>query len=592
MNNTSLKVCYHCLHDDRLTFSASPSDDERRHRTDKPSTLAPVVNNNILSDNEHTSDMTRASNRVRQTVTEQHNNDDMSFNPRTTSTQVKGKHGNKRKPSTTKKKVISNKQHIDNMEDDEEEEEDVDLELMTLLKPSANVSRLVGLSQLTSRSNDKKKKSITRSRDKTISDSGSDEGDAPANKTETRSTQRKKKSQGNKKSSIRANTTTVLPTATNVDKKQRNRSRKSVAFNPHTTNLGSPEAPPPPVSTVPSAESDTVDSSSGGIYDYVPSDEEDLSHSKSRLYSPRRKSILRKAVESQQKKSKKRKSHGSGVQNERTGNNGQEIEQEVVSAAGDNQASVRELSVQVEDISNNGQWFVPDDLNIHKMISEQSPLSLRRLTRYGRRSGTEGNSTNDDGTVESPQRQKRNNRRPHELDSTVVTDDNTDGSHITGVSSSGDKVQERSHRKTKKGQKKNKRSSKSAKLTPPWMKKKSSTNDRTQSIVELPQHIESPQSPQECGPEENTPVPKKLRISTVEEDEGMQSGGGMSLSSSEDEQQDLVRSLGGRRYRRYVVEHQDSKTPGVRRSKRSRVAPVQHWRNEEPEYERRKSGME
>ena len=54
---------------------------------------------------------------------------------------------------------------------------------------------------------------------------------------------------------------------------------------------------------------------------------------------------------------------------------------------------------------------------------------------------------------------------------------------------------------------------------------------------------------------------------------------------------DITYSAGGRRYRRLRVQPSKSHTPGVRRSKRTRIAPVRTWENEEVEYDmRRRSG--
>ena len=53
---------------------------------------------------------------------------------------------------------------------------------------------------------------------------------------------------------------------------------------------------------------------------------------------------------------------------------------------------------------------------------------------------------------------------------------------------------------------------------------------------------------------------------------------------------EIVQSGGGRKYRRLRVEPKKSHTPGVRRSKRTRVAPVRHWENEQLEYDLNTSG--
>jgi len=54
---------------------------------------------------------------------------------------------------------------------------------------------------------------------------------------------------------------------------------------------------------------------------------------------------------------------------------------------------------------------------------------------------------------------------------------------------------------------------------------------------------------------------------------------------------DITYSAGGRKYRRLRVQPSKSHTPGVRRGKRTRIAPVRTWENEEVEYDmRRRSG--
>ena len=53
---------------------------------------------------------------------------------------------------------------------------------------------------------------------------------------------------------------------------------------------------------------------------------------------------------------------------------------------------------------------------------------------------------------------------------------------------------------------------------------------------------------------------------------------------------EIIQSGGGRKYRRLRVEPKKSHTPGVRRSKRTRIAPVRHWENEQLEYNLNTSG--
>ena len=65
------------------------------------------------------------------------------------------------------------------------------------------------------------------------------------------------------------------------------------------------------------------------------------------------------------------------------------------------------------------------------------------------------------------------------------------------------------------------------------------------------------------------------------------------ISSDEEEVArglDVTLSAGGRRYRRLRAGAKKSHTPGVRRSSRTRLAPVRHWEGEEVEYDRRRSG--
>ena len=572
----------------RLTFSASPSDDEhrrrdaatvktRRKRSRGTVTLPPTDSNTAMTaaqgDSESESGNTAISGE--ETLARE-----SSHHDRAVKTDAQAKRGKLARASTAKKSV---RRHVvRRLESGSEEDEEVDPELMSLLEPA----RLVGLSHMTNRAGEKSGTTHGHGHGGPLSGRSTDEELEPANRAAEKGHVNKSK---RRKSAIRVT----------IGKKKS--SRKSVVFNPHTTNLGSPDLPPVPPRTVSSAEdSDTGGNSSGGVYDHVPSDEEDFTHSKSRLYSPRRKTSLRKAALQKKNKSVRR---GAESREDTTGSQREEMKQEVVKGP-----SMRELSVRVEDISSRGQWFVPEELNIHKMISANSPRSLRRLTQSIGRTSTVSNVS----SVVAPPRQRQKQPKPRELDSTVDTGGRGEesggermsnqgslntgatsaeqnlppaSSNVTSVSSdvnsvsnnvtsvSGDVNSVSSDREKKKSKQ---RASRSAKLTPPWRLNKPRTTPHT---VE--------------GREEHTPVSKKTKVSTPEEDEGMASGGGMSLSSSDEEDPpDLVRSMGGRRYRRYVVEHQTSKTPGVRRSQRSRMAPVQHWQNEIPEYERRRSGME
>lgn len=77
-------------------------------------------------------------------------------------------------------------------------------------------------------------------------------------------------------------------------------------------------------------------------------------------------------------------------------------------------------------------------------------------------------------------------------------------------------------------------------------------------------------------------------MSTSGEEEEGRGGGGE--DSDYFEGAEIVQSGGGRKYRRLRVEPKKSHTPGVRRSKRTRVAPVRHWENEQLEYDLNTSG--
>lgn len=629
----------------RLTFSASPSDDERRRQDiSEHATLTALGAGGRGQNVRRTLTLPRTETAATETATTVTTGEDVatvegsetdgedrykttivgganasvlshkdaSFHPKKTSTQVKG--GGKRSISgrSTAQKVSGRKsKSVRSLESDSEDGgvEEEDQELMTLLEPSIRVSRLVGLSQLTqsrkSRGGQKPASSLGLSRasgDHSCEESTDEEQVSAALQSTSDNHQPANKSKSNTKKSA-SHATTI-----STKKEKRKSSRKSVAFNPHTTNLGSPELPPPnPLVTAATSskenavaeESDTGGNSSG-VYDYVPSDEEDYSHTKSRLYSPRRKSILRKAASLKKNKTTQRQENKGDMTTE------SDKQQKVKSAKRPGKAPKSEVqgrSIQVEGMSSQEQWFVPDELSMHKMISEKSPQLLRRLTRSGK-SGVSDHSTS---RVVAPT--KRRQQRPRELDSTVhslqhgeseegsgsekSTWKSESASQSEGVSSADEGLVSSTDPKRQgsdsgevpgKVPRSNKRSSRSAKLTPPWVQNKRS---RKNTKSDLNQEEEGEKR------EESTPASKKLRVSLpTEEDEGMQSGGAMFVSSSEeDDETNLVRSLGGRRYRRYTVQHQDTKTPGVRRSKRTRLAPVQHWRNEELEYERRRSGM-
>lgn len=634
----------------RLTFSASPSGDERKRQSASEHTTLAVLEAEkrrksvrrtlTLPHSEAATSVTTGEHVATAESSEaegdnQHHtttivgggagpngsvssHTESSFHPKKTSTQVKG--GRKRGGRSAAKKGSGRpvKSSVRALESDSEDGgmED-DQELMTLLEPSIHVPRLVGLSQLTQsrKSRGGQKSAAPSTVDSSHGESTDEEQIPPPQQSKGDNPQLAKESRSkSKKLTSRAEGTATILTKKS-GKGKRKSSRKSVAFNPHTTNLGSPELPPPnSVATVASVsgenaateESDTGGSSSG-VYDYVPSDEEDYSHTKSRLYSPRRKSILRKAASlkkggTQQKK----KTEKGGAQEVTKGSGGKKESKKTPKSRG---RGIQEVPVPVESMASKEQWFVPNDLSMHKMIAEDSPQSLRRLTR----SGKSGMSDLSTSRVVAPS--KRQKQRPRELDSTVrsrepeggdsASEKSEDGkrkcdlaSQNGGLSSADEELVSSTDTRrlgsdSGEGQGKitqsNKRSSRSAKLTPPWIQNK--RNKRTA----LPKSALDQEGDEEQEEEEveRTPASKKLRVTLpTEEDEGMQSGGAMFLSSSEeDDEANLVRSLGGRRYRRYTVEHQNTKTPGVRRSKRTRLAPVQHWRNEEPEYERRRSGM-
>ena len=502
----------------------------------------------------------------------------MSFNPKKTSTQVRG--GGARKRGGVAKKRVSSGRPVVVTDADSEEEEEEDVDLLSLLEPSGRVSRLVGLSQL-ARPSDRRTSSDVReggTKKKSAIRPPGASGDTRSTTTNTaRNTARKPTNTATKptNTTTKPTNTTSKTTNTTTRKTAKKSSRKSVAFNPHTTNLGSPELP-----SAPRPAASPGSDSGGGVYDYVPSDEEDLSHSKARLYSPRKKSNLKKSAASSTTGRKNEKSSRGRGTDEGTGSETEEMRQEVGGARKEGE-SVRELSIRVEDISSGVQWFVPDNLTLHQIISEKSPRSLQRLTRSGRK-------PSDTSSLVAPGKKQR---RPRELDSTVETRAEREGDSASqsGGASSSDEPNLASSSKSRRHSK--------SRLVVMGGKRGSRrrSSGQQQSSVERRRKQKRATPPSDTvlteeEEEEGTPS-KKTRVSTPEEDEGMQSGGPLLLSSSDEgESQELVRSLGGRRYRRYVVEHQDTRTPGVRRSKRSRVAPVQHWRNEEPEYERRRSG--
>ena len=635
---------------DRLTFSVSPSDDERRTRRSGDNVQTTTAQKQMTSQqtltlpaNEPvnpnppefpgrgsgTDGESEARTEASSRFLLSQNTTDMSFNPKKTSTQVRGgfKQGGvvKERASAARR----GRRTLTRYPDSEEEEEE-DPELMTLLEPSARVSRLVGLSQL-GRQSSKKTTGARESNRGSERDTPDDEATATVRGDSRQTTVSKPK----RKSTIRPPNTRPKTSAATSLKKTTKSSRKSVAFNPHTTNLGSPEELPPVAGR--RGSSPESDGNGGGIYDYVPSDEEDYAHNKSRLYSPRKKkSILRKTTGSGKRRSPhKKRQHSDGVEEEgeesRTGSSGEEMRLKV-GGEGDESGSVRgdfqgseisgvsskakgntrkvsnkgkDLSSKVatdsnrvdqvsnDNVSSGSQWFVPDDLSLHAMISDKSPRSLQRLTRTGRKS--QAVTTDDTYSVAGPQRRRKEKRKPRKLDSTAEDGgserENESGS-LSGGASSADEVgtsgTSRRQHKTKEatnartasgGKNTGRKKSTKSKVTTPWQQKKRATPPSNEVHAD------------EEG-EGRTPASKKQRVSTVEEDEGMQSGDGLSLSSSEEGEpsRDLVRSLGGRRYRRYTVEYQNPKTPGVRRSKRTRIAPIQTWNNEEPEYERRRSG--
>ena len=61
--------------------------------------------------------------------------------------------------------------------------------------------------------------------------------------------------------------------------------------------------------------------------------------------------------------------------------------------------------------------------------------------------------------------------------------------------------------------------------------------------------------------------------------------------NGEDNGLNITITPGGRKYRRLEIARPDPRTPGVRRSKRARIAPVRRWEHEKVEYDmRRRSG--
>ena len=629
----------------RLTFSASSSDDDRRitqrsttHSHAQTTRLAASEKEmegekTVGTDSEHRSQTDTVEEDMFQNGTVA-SRIDGSFHPKKTSTQVKTggaksavKRGSGRR--VVKKSIRPLSSDSEDLVDGEEEE---DCELMSLLQPSARVSRLMGLSQLTrSRKSWAGEKSDSRGRGRSdphregestdeerLSDRNT-RGHEGGGTTHRKSPPGKMVSKTKKRPAGRSTgNATIL--ANTMGKQKKKSSRKSVAFNPHTTNLGSPDLP----TTTPSL-AEAAGTDGAGVYDNIPSDEEDFTNPKSLLYSPNRKYLLRRKFVG--KKATASSTPGGQVvtavhreeRDEVTGSEEEEEEedndQKVSKESGQHRhvhsvggtTTTRELSVQVRDITKEEQWFVPDQLDILRKVSTKSPLLLRRLTRLGQTSHVSDMST---ASSVSPPRQKQRRRR--KLDSTVQRSQHeeekedeeeeeeeeeeerggvsrSDGeedvrkSDSDGGGSSASSIRRRQVNRSpgKKKSRSNKRSS--SKLTPPWRSKR---GKRSSDGISERDRTEGKEK------EKHTPVSKKQRLSTPEEDEGMQSGGGMSLSSSEEEDaMHLVQSMGGRRYRRHMVRHQDTKTPGVRRSKRARLAPVQFWRNEEPEYERRHSGM-
>lgn len=588
-----------------------------------------------------------------------------SFHPKKTSTMVKG---SKRTAKSTVRKPAkrggrrSMASNLHSVESDSEEEEE-DQELRSLLVPSGRSPQLVGLSQLT-----KSREAAPRSTQKTVLSVSSqdskrsrparpeDESHRPLkqkSKSAVRQrqgdTRRSAKKSLGPPSAAKAHTDmTMLPSPTGdtspQDLGRRGRkkpTRKSVVFNPTTTNLGTLS---PPTGTAPSEdlareeviprvvsrETDT-DTGRGDVYDHVPSDEEDFSHPKSRLYSPQRKSILKKISLArvrqlkQQKKEGKYKEMEKGRQEEvgekerveEVSGRAEEGENEATenSASGQDTRSptpiprvqntpIRELSIRVQDISTGGQWFVPDDVQTSSTDPHKSVLSSRRSTRSRKSAVSEGEETG--GVV----RRKRQRKRRRELDSTVhdsqgegegdglrggkevdaagaevdtgalrVSGSSGEEDHTQGYDSSAGRRGAVSRMEQSAGSLKAQRVHKrSSKLALPSRRK-----NRRKAV----------QSDGEPDQQNVTPAPKRQRVTTHEkEDKELSRDGGTALSSEEEEEGDenIIRSVGGRRYRRHALQYRQSHTPRVRRSRRTKLAPVRHWKNEEAEYERRLSG--
>ena len=608
-----------------------------------------------------------------------------SFHPKKTSTVVKG--GKRTAKSTVRKPVKrrggrSMAANLHSVESDSEEEEE-DQELRSLLVPSGRSPQLVGLSRLT-----KSREAATRSAQKTVLSASPRQGRdstrsqlaGPEDKTHRAPKQKSKpairprqggarppakRSLGPLSSAEPHPDMTTLPGPTGdmppqnpAGRGRKKSTRKSVAFNPTTTNLGSQSPPPdtPPgeepareevVPRVVSRETNS-DTGRGDVYDHVPSDEEDLSHPKSRLYSPQRKSILKKislARVRQLKQQKKEGNHeetekergeelrekgrgeelreeGRGEELREEGRVGEvngrveEVEGEVTESLVSGQDTrsptpipraqntpIRELSIRVQDISTGGQWFVPDDVQTFSTDPQKSVLSSRRSTRSRKSAVSEGEETG--GVI----RRKRQRKRQRELDSTMQDSQGEgegDGSregremdaaggevdagalrvggssgeedHTQGYDSSAGRRGAVSRTEQSAGSLKAQRAHKrSSKLALPSRRK-----NRRKAV----------QSEGEPDQQNVTPAPKKQRVTTHNKEDGEQRGGGGAALSSDEEEgnENIVHSVGGRRYRRHALQYRQSHTPGVRRSRRTKLAPVRHWKNEEAEYERRLSG--
>ena len=461
--------------------------------------------------------------------------------------------------------------------------------------------------------------------------------------------------------------------------------RKSVVFDPNITKVSpDAEAVLPPEkkrgldqNDAPEVVSDSDTGGSSGIYDYVPSDEEDFTHEKTRLYSPKRKNALRKpllgkgnairkgssvakGISGQGKKEREReesereedvdsaavndrmvvkrksrkgdkdreesekeeevdgatKKTGKAKKRSRQGEKGREGSKSQETGANINRSPsshhsphIRGTPLRVPNASSDAQWFVPEDIN--SVLKEV--MGKQQLTKPSSKARI---SESDDTSV-TIQRRRHSRRHQRELDSTVSTSAQDEGEQVRMAESaseieeedlgrqssgalskrkypllsSGNKENAPSSGRTKKNSgspKTVKRASRSRFLRPPAKRRKRHAQPKkTQaSDRDVERHNALVSEKQSMAAEEGEEEEEE------DEEEMKKSQNEVLTSSTEDEdpREDLAMSMGGRKYRRFLVQQRDTTSPSVRRSKRTRLAPVERWRNEEVEYDRRLSG--